>query len=137
MANLVRDIDNDLCIIVFWATLVNLTSVYYAIALVNINDTAMIIAVLFHLLNNIVVFFLTCYSASELSDTVKNISLEAHLLLENPKMPPMKHLRFLFVVDKGVHLTVWKLFPLRRNSILTSIGTMITYAVLIENILRK
>ncbi|KAG8189543.1 hypothetical protein JTE90_008503 [Oedothorax gibbosus] len=135
---LVREIDDELSIIVFWATLANLISIYYALSIVvDLKTIPQIITMLYNLTVSIVMFFLTCYSASELSDIVHDLSTAAHMLPENLKMPPIKHLRFLFVVDKSVRLTVWKLFPLEKSYILASIGTIITYAVLVDNLLPK
>lgn len=138
MTNLVTYVDNNLNVLVFWATLVNMSSVHYALALVVGNyEISRIVTVLYNLTYNIVMFYMTCHYASVLSNIVSNLSSEAHLLPENLNMSPLKYLRFLLVVSKDVHLTVWKFFPLRRNYVLTSIGTIITYSVLVDNLLKN
>lgn len=138
MVNLVSEIDNEMNALVFWATLVNISSVYFALALVvQTLGTAQSIAMFYNLAHNLLMFCATCHAASEMSDVASKLGSEAHMLPENTKNSPLTHLRFLLVVGKDVHLTVWKLFPLRKNYILTSIGTIITYFVLVDSLMRN
>ncbi|GFT82318.1 hypothetical protein NPIL_240721 [Nephila pilipes] len=41
-------------------------------------------------------------------------------------------LRFLMSAEKEIHLTVWKMIPIRRNFILATTGAIFTYAVLFK-----
>ncbi|GFT67693.1 uncharacterized protein NPIL_614761 [Nephila pilipes] len=42
--------------------------------------------------------------------------------------------KLLSVLEKGLYLTVWKIVPIKRNFILASLGTVLTYCLLIDNL---
>lgn len=141
LSNAVTEIDDELNVMFFWATLAKMSSVYHALAFVVDFQSYRLSVHIFYvsctLLHNILMFSMSCHFASSLSDTASCLSYKAHLMPENCNKSPLTHLRFLFAVGKEVHFTVCKLLPLTKNYILVLLGTIVTYSVLMDNLMKN
>ncbi|GIY46882.1 uncharacterized protein CEXT_259331 [Caerostris extrusa] len=80
-------------------------------------------------------FFLMCLWADKMSTSATAVASEAHWLEENSRMSPVLQIRYLLAINQDVNFTVWGFLPLRKGFILGSIGTIITYSVLINNLI--
>ncbi|GBO27126.1 hypothetical protein AVEN_200585-1 [Araneus ventricosus] len=81
-------------------------------------------------------FVLMCVWADRLSSSVASVAHTAHALDGNLDTPVM-HIRYILALNQEVHLTVWGLFPLKKSFVLASVGTVITYSVLMKGILNE
>ncbi|GBM43416.1 hypothetical protein AVEN_18591-1 [Araneus ventricosus] len=136
----VVEIDNRLNCMVFWAILANVFILYFGVTIITGEGAISVpqrISTFFALVYNAFIFFYACIWANRVSSSAASISEEACHLEENPKKSPVMHNRYLLVVNQGVYMTVWGVLPLKKSFVLASIGTMITYSVLIKDILSE
>ncbi|GBM99415.1 hypothetical protein AVEN_78633-1 [Araneus ventricosus] len=80
-------------------------------------------------------FVLMCLWADRLSCSAASVAHAAHALDESFDSTVM-HIRYIITVNQEVHMTVWNFFPMKKSFVLASIGSVITYSVLIKDILK-
>ncbi|GIY83818.1 uncharacterized protein CDAR_576771 [Caerostris darwini] len=139
LRKLVTSVDRQLNCLVFWAALANLFSFYFALDMILESPrdlfNGQIISQVIFVLYDTMMFFLMCLWADKMSMSATAVASEAHWLEENSRMTPVLQIRYLFAVNQDVNFTVWGFLPLRKGFILRSIGTIITYSVLINNLI--
>ncbi|GIY83820.1 uncharacterized protein CDAR_576781 [Caerostris darwini] len=139
LRKLVTSVDRQLNCLVFWAALANLFSLYFALDMILESPrdlfNGQIISQVVFVLYDTMMFFLMCLGADKMSMSATAIASQAHCLEENCRISPVLQIRYLLAVNQDVNFTVWGFLPLRKGFILGSIGTIITYSVLINNII--
>ncbi|GBM59502.1 hypothetical protein AVEN_70477-1 [Araneus ventricosus] len=139
LRNLVIEIDSQISCLVFWAALTNIFSLYFTIAVILEAEEVFIglsICMYTLIIFCTFMFFLMCIWADRVSSAAASVAREAHLL-EGDLISSAMHVRYILAVNQEVHMTVWDVLPLRKSLVLVSIGTMITYSVLIKDIIKK
>ncbi|GIY83822.1 uncharacterized protein CDAR_576791 [Caerostris darwini] len=139
LRKLVTSVDRQLNCLVFWAALANLFSLYFALDMILESPrdlfSGQIISQVIFVLYNTMMFFLMYLWADKMSMSATAVASEAHWLEENSRMSPVLQIRYLLAVNQDLNFTVWGFLPLRKGFILGSIGTIITYSVLINDII--
>ncbi|GBM41611.1 hypothetical protein AVEN_196220-1 [Araneus ventricosus] len=139
LRNLVLEVDKHINCIVFWAALSNLFSLYFTIAGM-MASTSMLkgesVCIITAVVYNTFMFFLMCLWADRVSCSASSVAHAAHFLRGN-SISSVMHIRYILAVSQDVHMSVWGLFPLRKSFVFASIGTMITYSVLIKDIIKQ
>lgn len=136
LKNFVSKVDSQISCFVFWAALVNVFSLYFAIiGLIGKKDASVweIISISAIVIYGTFMFFFMCLWADRISCSTASIARKAHFLQGN-SCPTGLHIRFLLALSQDVHFTVWGFFPLKRSFVLASVGAAITYSVLIKDI---
>ncbi|GIY83816.1 uncharacterized protein CDAR_576761 [Caerostris darwini] len=139
LRKLVTSVDRQLNCLVFWAAFASLFSLYFALAMILESPrdlfNGQIISQVLVIIYDTVMFFLMCLWADKMSMSSTAVASEAHWLEENSRMSPVLQIRYLLAVNQDMNFTVWGFLPLRKGFILGSIGTIITYSVLINNLI--
>ncbi|GBM99413.1 hypothetical protein AVEN_78632-1 [Araneus ventricosus] len=139
LRNVVIEIDSQINCLVFWAALANMFCLYFTITgIMGSEDISIweLIVLYSALIFGAFMFVLMCLWADRLSSSAASVAHAAQALDGNLDSPVM-HIRYILTVNKKVRMTVWSLFPLTKSSVLASIGTVITYSVLIKGILNE
>ncbi|KAF8792039.1 hypothetical protein HNY73_003689 [Argiope bruennichi] len=82
---------------------------------------------------NALIFLLACFWANRVSSSAESVAEEAHCLEKNPENSLVTYICYLNVVNQDLCMTAWGFLPLRKNFVLATVGTLITYSVLIKN----
>ncbi|GBM43421.1 hypothetical protein AVEN_18595-1 [Araneus ventricosus] len=107
---LVSEIDNHISCIVFWAALANAFSIYLAVYGIAETANRLIeerIVLFIVVLYSIFMLFLMCLWADRVSSSAASLAEDVHSLEENSKGSPATHIRYLYLANRDVHLTVW------------------------------
>ncbi|KAF8792049.1 hypothetical protein HNY73_003698 [Argiope bruennichi] len=135
----VFEIDKQLNCTVFWAILTNIFVLYFGITAIigeGATHIALRISTFFSLGYSTFMFIIPCLYANRVSSSAAAIAEEANTLEENPMNYYVIHNRYLHIVNQDMYMTIGGFLPLKKNFILVSIGTMVTYSVLIKDIMR-
>ncbi|GBM80462.1 hypothetical protein AVEN_57300-1 [Araneus ventricosus] len=136
LRNFVFKVDSQISCLVFWAALVNAFSLYFAITgLLASSDIWQIICFSTVVIYGTFMFFIMCLRADRMSCSAASVARKAHLLQGTPCSSGM-HIRCLITLNQEVHFTVWGFFPLRKSFALATIGAVITYSVVIKDIVQ-
>ncbi|GBL63160.1 hypothetical protein AVEN_3985-1 [Araneus ventricosus] len=73
-------------------------------------------------------------SGSLVHEAASDLWLKAHEILSRKPEVNSFQQRFLSIVEKNLHVTVWKILPITRSFILATLGTVFTYCLLLDNI---
>ncbi|KAF8788764.1 hypothetical protein HNY73_006770 [Argiope bruennichi] len=139
LRNLVIEIDSQTSCVVFWAALANVFNLYFGIAVILDSEESFIgekIYLYTLIIFSTFMFFLMCLWADGVSSSAASVAREAQML-DGDLASSAMHFRYILAVSQEVHMTVWNLLPLRKSFVLASIGTMITYSVLIKDIVKQ
>ncbi|GIX70162.1 hypothetical protein CDAR_116751 [Caerostris darwini] len=79
-------------------------------------------------------YFSLALSGSFLYEAAEDLWLKAHDVLATKKDITSFQARFLSIVDKKLHLSVWKTVPIKRSFILAMVGTVLTYCLLLDGL---
>ncbi|KAF8792050.1 hypothetical protein HNY73_003699 [Argiope bruennichi] len=140
LRKLVLEIDSHISCIVFWASLNNAFSIYlavYGVAEKADSSIELKILILIELPYNTFMLFFMCLWADRVSTSAASVAEEVHSLEENSRGSPEMHIRYLYLANRDVHLTVWGLFPLKKSFLFSALGNMITYTMLSKDIFKS
>lgn len=138
LRNLVVDIDNQINSLAFFAIFTNVFGLYFAIAGITASHHMFATENIFLHISGICGIILTsamCVWADRVSSIAASVATEAHSLV--PDMFSILHIRYILAVNQNVHMTVCSLFTLRKSFLLASIGSMITYSILLRDFLKQ
>lgn len=134
---LTEDVDSDTSFLLFTSTLFNASTTYFVVT-AWLHPQDYIIPV--QKVSLIFLFGLSCIacgmsvSASFVNEASAEVANEVQRLLSNGKPPTAAQKQLVFVTQKELFLTVWKMIPIRRSLILVTMGTIFTYCILIDNL---
>ncbi|GIX90842.1 uncharacterized protein CEXT_482351 [Caerostris extrusa] len=86
------------------------------------------------LLQVFVSYFSLALSGCFVYEAAEDLWLKAQEVLATKKDITSFQARFLSIVDKKLHLSVWKTVPIKRSFILAMVGTVLTYCLLLDGL---
>ncbi|GBN63557.1 hypothetical protein AVEN_213995-1 [Araneus ventricosus] len=132
------EIENELSVFVFTASLYNACTMYFGMAVITRSaefiDTIHIFAVWCVFIASSVAYMGLALSGSLVHEAATDLWLKAHEMLSRKQEVNRIQQRFLSIVEKKLHFTVWKILPITRSFILGTIGTVFSYYLLFYNI---
>ena len=139
MASAVETIDNSLSFLMFCSTIYGSASMYYTTTIlllrrqfVETMSFYILIVVLF--LVTIVHFIAMCVSASLVNEASHRVGEKVKALVPDSMASAIQIQRFMSLTDKDLCLTVWKIVPIRRNFIISTLGCVFTYIILFDGV---
>ncbi|KAG8188789.1 hypothetical protein JTE90_009183 [Oedothorax gibbosus] len=136
----VRFIDDELSVFVFFNVTLSSVMMYQTISLILHTEPKIFamstIQVLVHFFYTLAAFVAVIISASMVSEASDEVRLKTQDL-KLDKTNAMVQLRFQSCAESEVHLTVWKMVPLRRSFALGTISAIFTYSILFDNLTMK
>ncbi|GIY78718.1 uncharacterized protein CDAR_116761 [Caerostris darwini] len=130
--------DTELSIFVFSSTVYNACAIYFVIvALIHPDeyfDILQNVSIWCLFVASFVSYFSLVLSGSFVHEATEDLWLKAHEVLATKKDITSFQAQLLSIVDKKLHLTVWKTVPIKRSFILTMVGTVLTYCLLLDGL---
>lgn len=138
--------DNQMSFLMFCYTIFNSGTMYNALSLLLLHHDLKqprlhlhVVLVLLHFTSTLVSFVIMAATAAlvaEASAAVGERVREQGVMVET-KCYCLCEKRFESYVKKEIYLTVWKIVPIRRSFIVGTLGAILTYVILFDNLMRK
>ncbi|GBM13886.1 hypothetical protein AVEN_214508-1 [Araneus ventricosus] len=138
---LVSDIDSELSILMFSSSLYYASTTYFGLTtIIHQDDYWKDVAIL--PLSTVWVLFATNFAAfmtmtvsgSSIYDESANIwSVVQETISPEQNLTPTQK-RFLSVAEKELAMTAWKIAPVKRSFIIATLGTIVTYCILLDSL---
>lgn len=139
MASMVEYIDDSMSFLMFCSTVFSSASLYFTTTVVLHPETIggrlerYVLTIGFFLVT-IVPFMAMAVSASLVSEASLRVSSRVKALTPESLASAIQLQRFISLTDKDLCLTVWKIAPIRRNFIISTLGCVFTYIVLFDGL---
>lgn len=137
----VLDIDNDLSFLQFLSVSVYAYIVYFALSGIlhptEFTFPGQTVIIFFNAFYQITSFIITTVSASFVSEEAANVRAAIRKLQSKNIISSAQKKHISSVVEENIYLTVWKIVPISRSFILGTIGAILTYVLLIDNLQLK
>ncbi|GBN63378.1 hypothetical protein AVEN_49614-1 [Araneus ventricosus] len=134
----VSKIEDELSVFVFTASLYNACSMYFGMTVIlhpeEFMSTIQSLSVGCLFIASSVAYLGLALSGSLVHEAASDLCLKAHEILSRKPEVNSFQQRFLSIVEKNLHVTVWKILPITRSFILATMGTVFTYCLLLDNI---
>ncbi|GFR00039.1 uncharacterized protein TNCT_637681 [Trichonephila clavata] len=136
--NLVTYIDEQLSFLVFISSVYNACTMYFALTLIlhpeEYFDVTHILSVVSLFSSNYLSYMGLTLSGSLLHEASEELWFKLHRALMPRSEITSLQQRFLNLLEKGLFLTIWKILPIKRSFILATLGTILTYCILLDNL---
>ncbi|GFQ70766.1 uncharacterized protein TNCT_220201 [Trichonephila clavata] len=133
----VEAIDKEVSFLIFCSIVHTSSTMYYLLHVAfdpDYNKSSKLIEIILSFLFNSAIFFVSTVSASMVGETSQEIASTVRSLTAPSVATGVSLQRFLFVVEKDICLTVWKIVPIRRNFIIGTMGAILTYSALFHGL---
>ncbi|KAG8189072.1 hypothetical protein JTE90_025502 [Oedothorax gibbosus] len=136
----VYSLDEELSFMVFCNIIFSSSMMYYSISMFlkpSLFQTFFVrvwITLLF--LNTMVCFVAMTASATFVGEASAQVGIQSQMLRESVQTSNFTQQRYFTSVQEEVHMTAWKIVPLTRSFIFGTIGTLFTYVVLIDGLIK-
>lgn len=134
----IADMDKELSFLMFTSSFFNACTMYFGLTCwlhPNEYGKAFQIATIWFLVPaSHLPFFTMILSACFVHEASSSMWDKGHELLRLGCAPSFSQLRILYVTEKELTLTVWKIVPIKRSFLVAAMGTIFTYCVLLDNL---
>ncbi|GIY65989.1 uncharacterized protein CDAR_454061 [Caerostris darwini] len=138
---LILEADSELSILVFTSTLYHAGSAYFGItSLLHIDEFKTfagwmaLSAIWSSALGNFVPFLAMVVAGSSVHEASASVWDKAQEMINAGQELTPSQKRFLSVAEKELAMTVWQITPVKRSYILATMGTILTYCILLDSI---
>ncbi|GIY65991.1 uncharacterized protein CDAR_454081 [Caerostris darwini] len=138
---LVMEADSELSVLMFTSTLFNSCSLYVGITCLlhpgdylSLGGISAMLAVWILFAISFTAFFVMSKTGSSIHELSSSIWDKVQQLIPAGQELTSSQKRLLSVVEKELTMTVWKVASVKRSFILATLGTVVTYSILVDNL---
>ncbi|GBN39260.1 hypothetical protein AVEN_113636-1 [Araneus ventricosus] len=130
-----ESIDNDLSFLVFCETMLTSIVTYFLLIAVSQNGLYSDVVVLAGFcLNSATLFIAMSVAATAVAEaSAEYVKLSKSRLNEDESAIPRRKCVAFITSEQEINFTVWKIVPINRSFVLSTIGTIITYVMLFNS----
>lgn len=130
--------DEELSFLIFTSSLFNACIMYFGVTCFlhpeEYISTFQSASIWFLVPASYIPFFAMTVSACFVHEASTGVYNKGQELLRFGRIPTFSQLRILYVTEKELTLTVWKIVPIKRNFLMAAMGTIFTYCILLDNL---
>ncbi|GFT98426.1 uncharacterized protein NPIL_547491 [Nephila pilipes] len=138
---LVLEADSELSILMFSSSLFYACAMYFGITLIlhskdytSSGSYLPLVSIWLVFVASYTAFVMMAAAGSLVYEASTDIWEKAQELMNTEQNPTFSQKRFLAITEKYLTLTAWRITPVKRSFILATLGTILTYCILLDNI---